>query len=251
MPIEKTYFETKITVGELRQKLSRSELAALSVSSYCASDVNNFSKLTWLSNFEPSGSTAIDWMKYGQEVGLLRALTIRLFEFWRFIQRCKNQNGDVGEIACEVTTEFFWIEDSVGYDVASKIRDTATAHTSLKDAKQAADTLADELEITFLDTANRHNSFYSLGEEAFIFGQLSALIDDQHSVGDLIECWFGWAESVANVLTVFHVRLVERLVLNRFPECRPVELQIPFPENLVIDGSGPVQLPVYVENMKP
>lgn len=238
-----------MTVGRLREKLTSSELAALSVSSYCASDVSSLSKLAWLSNFRTAENEVVTWLKYSQESAILKALTVRLFEFWRFAKSCENQNGDVGEVAKQVISQFYWIEESVGFEVGQIIRDRASAHTSMKDTKAALKNVPDSISIEILNNDNCHNSFYSLGDEVFIFGQLRGLVDENHNVRDLIECWYQWAKSSSDALTIFHVRLMKVLLHDRFEDFNVKICSVPFPKHLVIDASDGTQLPIFAENM--
>ncbi|MBL3703626.1 hypothetical protein GI582_13095 [Sulfitobacter sp. BDSS02] len=243
------YFEVKIEFSKLREVLTSSELAALSISSYCANDVNNFTKLARMSNWQVTSEGVADWLKLSQEISILRALTIRLFEFWSFVEKCRNQNGEVGETARMVLEKFFWIKNSIGYEVAETLRDKAIAHTSLKDVKKALKNINAEAEI--LSAANREsiNSFYSLGEEVLIFAQIRALEDDFHSSSDLLECWLDWAKNASSALLIFHVSLQERLVLDRLPSTEVISRQVYFPRSLVADCGREQQLPVFLMNV--
>ncbi|WP_336097615.1 hypothetical protein [Roseovarius sp. CH_XMU1461] len=248
---QKQYHKISLTMGDLKEKLSTAELAALSVSSFCASETNNLKKLAKAINYEGIDSQALNWLILGQESSILRALTVRLLEFRRFVLKCQNQNGVLGSIATEVGAIISEREESrpFGLQVAKHMRDQASAHSSLDDAKKAINHSSPNTEVIFLDSENRHNSYYSIGDQVFIFDNLLQLSNDIHDIRGLINEWHLWAMQTADDLTVFHVRLMHALVLDRFPDNRVSNETITFPNNLISDATAPIRLPVFYENM--
>ncbi len=239
----------KLTVGQLREKLSNSELAALAVASQCSSEANAHFKLAWLANFKSTGNEVADWLTYNQEAALFRAFTLRLREFWKFLERCQNQNAQVGELARQIVAKYKSGLTNVGFEVADVFRDRVSAHTSMKDAKDALKSVNDEVEVAIFESVERHNSFSTLGEEVFTFGQLSKLCEAPKSRRDYLEAWFEWASLVERALAEFHNELFKQLVVDNFPDISVQTYGVEFPKKLVVSAAQEFQLPVIVENL--
>ncbi|WP_425039887.1 hypothetical protein [Primorskyibacter sp. S187A] len=244
------YIACTTTVGDLRKYLSDNEVAAVTISSYCATDINSLCKLAWMSNFRPDLPLAIRLLKYGQEAGIIKPLTLRLLEFWKFLKSCEKQQGDVGEIASNIVSEFDHVESLIGHEVAISIRDKAAAHNTIKDAKRLCREIEDETPVFSLYSANRYNSTYTLGDEAFITGVLRSLEDELHTQSDLRDCWYEWTRHMSDIATVFHSRLYRRLVTDRMPDIQCAKTEVDFPDHFVFETSAGNCLPVHVSGMR-
>ena len=245
------FLELRVSIRALREKLTHSELAALTVSSYCANEVNNFSKLAALTDYGITGDQVVDWHNKTMQSGLLRSLTIRLVDFWRFLNKCERQNGDVGAVAKSVKADFPWVEEMLGHEVAISIRDKSAAHASFEDAKAVLKQVDDWIDASFTLHKEAANSIYSLGEEAFTYGLLKGLVDDNHNYDDLVECWHDWIKHIQSALTCFHIRLMDKLVSDRFDPTPKKKHFVNYPSDRLADAQTGIRLPTFVSGVYP
>lgn len=190
----------------------------------------------------------ITWLSYGLEVSIIRTLTTRLHAFWKFVDECQNQNGVVGELAKLTVAEYTPKFPAGGRRIANVIRDRAAAHTSLADAKTILKSVDDDTEVAIFETDERHNSFSTLGEEVFTFGQIFDARGASEAKSAFIE-WFEWARHVDTALGEFHNKLFKSLVVERFPEIAVTSKSVNYPPGYYVNASQDFHLPYLIEGI--
>ncbi|OWU82442.1 hypothetical protein [Phaeobacter sp. 22II1-1F12B] len=246
---KKDYKVIRISLGQLREHLNTSELAALSVTSQCMNEANSILTIAWLTNFSPSDNGIIDWLKYFQEAVVLRLAVVRLNEFWRLLYKSKNQNGDLGNISKLILEKYTPQLPRDGKKISALVRDKIAAHTSMDDAKSALKNLGDDLEIHFYETDTKFLSFSTLGEEVFTFGPVTEISGNADLRRNTFEELFQWIHLTSNALTEFDRLLMKHLIANRFPELKTKQEVVDFPKNLAVSSQEDYTLPIFVEGI--
>lgn len=245
MPRAEPFFEHVISVGDLRKSLTKSELAALAVASFSDSEVYALLKLVSFSTRDLTGDYVLDANSFIQQTVLLRGLTLRLFEFLKFIQTCTRQNGIVGEAARQTLEEFDDLKSCKAYELVQCIRDRVAAHCSFDDAKKSLKHVSDSADATTLLSSNRWNSAYLLGEEAIFFAQVNAVASGSLSKSELLSEWHEWCFKAANCLTFFHMRLRNSL-LKDLETAENVARKVVVLDDADVAKVGETKLPLFV-----
>jgi len=220
-PVEHLY-ELKISWAEL-ENLTVKERSVFGLLCYAASEMNVLSRI-YLETMHPlTGEPAIDTGLAMQRHIVLRSLSSRAYEAYKFLRELKvdsNESGEYNRFVNETKDASNELKNAPGYSVNDILRNEATNHYDLNAAVKSWPFLDKGANNTMYMHSKDGNSYFALGEELMFFARLRRLSNSRKEWKEpeaIVGAWLDWALEVKKLVSKAHVKFFEEIVAAQIP----------------------------------
>ncbi|MGZ9811006.1 hypothetical protein ACXN5S_11130 [Pseudoroseicyclus sp. H15] len=203
------------------ERLSVDEKAFLAVISYGVSELNALSRIHIFS-YPPEGlPKAVEWQATIQRHTILRCWAAKIFELFQFLESSYKERLD-SQALVDLLEERRVVIDELkadqGFALNRLIRDQATNHYSLSQARKTIRSADTDYDARVLLHDMDGNCCFPMGEEIVFAGRLSSYGKGHPELkdpGQIITAWLEWALKVSKAARSIHARFFENIMSSK------------------------------------
>ncbi|MDF0600737.1 hypothetical protein P1J78_08345 [Psychromarinibacter sp. C21-152] len=210
---------------EKLRRIPEEHLAALSVISYAASELNALRRIYLTQPHEPCDVKPVDSAASIQKLVILRSWSSKLFEVAEFVEfggrKPTTSDSKLLALSSRAVESFSELKSGEGYQVARIVRHEASNHYSFSAAKKNLPNVPKNMDCDFYVGEMGGNSFFPLGEAVMFHARLSrkwAAIEPSEQRQKLFEEWLDWCLKASRWVDEVHADFADQLLFEAFKD---------------------------------